>query len=145
MSRVASTGVPVVIAGLTGQLTSSIADHGAYAIFALMALDALLPVGGELIMPYAGALGAGAISGEHPILFGASLATGGESYVILALAGAVGLPRRVARGLGDRRRRRPAAHRAPRPLAARQPAGLRSRRTVVRALRDASRLPRPHH
>src|SRR2546422_10074440 len=90
MSLLASTHLPIVVAGLTGQLTSWIAHHGAYAVFALMALDALLPVGGELIMLYAGALGAGAIAGQQPILFGATLATGAESYVILALAGALG-------------------------------------------------------
>ena len=37
---------------------------GAYAVFALMAVDALLPVGGELVMLYAGALAAGAIAGQ---------------------------------------------------------------------------------
>jgi hypothetical protein len=39
-----------VIATLTSQFTGWIAHHGAYAVFALMALDALLPVGGELIV-----------------------------------------------------------------------------------------------
>jgi membrane protein DedA with SNARE-associated domain len=79
-----------VIASLTSQLTSSIAHHGVYAVFALMAVDALLPVGGELIMLYAGALSAGAIAGQHPVVFGTHLATGVESYVVLALAGALG-------------------------------------------------------
>lgn len=79
-----------MIATLTSQLITWIAHHGAYAVFALMALDALLPVGGELIMLYAGALGAGAISAEHATLFGTQLATGTESYVILALAGTLG-------------------------------------------------------
>lgn len=80
----------MVLGSLTAQVTSSIAHHGVYAIFALMALDALLPVGGELIMLYSGVLGAGAIAGEHATLFGAQLTTGAESYVILALAGALG-------------------------------------------------------
>ncbi len=79
-----------VIATLTSQLTDSIAQHGVYAVFALMALDALLPVGGELIMIYAGALSAGAIAGQHPVVFGTHLSTGIESYVVLALAGALG-------------------------------------------------------
>src|SRR5213083_1797225 len=90
MSLVASTHLPLVISGLTGHLTSWIAHHGAYAVFALMGLDALLLVGGELIMLYAGALGAGAIAGQHPMLFGAPLATGAETYVILATTGALG-------------------------------------------------------
>lgn len=55
-----------------------------------MAVDALLPVGGELIMVFAGALAAGAIASEHPTLFGAQLHTGLESYVALALAGTLG-------------------------------------------------------
>lgn len=79
-----------MIASLTSHLTSSIAHHGVYAVFALMALDALLPVGGELIMLYAGALSAGAIAGQHAVVFGTHLATGIESYVVLALAGSLG-------------------------------------------------------
>jgi membrane protein DedA with SNARE-associated domain len=63
---------------------------GAYAVFALMALDALLPVGGELIMLYAGALAAGAIAGQEPVLLGWHPATGVEAYVVLALAGTLG-------------------------------------------------------
>lgn len=80
----------MIIASLTSSITSSIADSGAYAIFGLMALDSLLPVGGELIMLYAGALGAGAIAGKHATLFGAHLTTGLESFLILSLAGALG-------------------------------------------------------
>jgi hypothetical protein len=44
----------MVVASVTGQLTHWIAQHGVYAVFVLMAFDALLPVGGELIMLYAG-------------------------------------------------------------------------------------------
>jgi membrane protein DedA with SNARE-associated domain len=80
----------VIIASLTSSVTHAIADSGAYAIFALMALDSLLPVGGELVMLYAGALGAGAIAGKHPTLFGAHLSTGLESFLILSLAGGLG-------------------------------------------------------
>jgi membrane protein DedA with SNARE-associated domain len=81
---------PFVAASLTGQGTSAIGHHGAYAVLAIMALDALLPVGGELTMLYAGALAAGAIAGQHPILFGHHLHSGLESYVVLALAGTIG-------------------------------------------------------
>jgi membrane protein DedA with SNARE-associated domain len=41
-------------------------------------------------MLYAGALSAGAIAGQHATLFGAQLATGIESFLILAAAGALG-------------------------------------------------------
>ena len=81
---------PMVLASITGQLTSSIAHHGAYAVFAIMAVDALLPVGGELTMLFAGALAAGAIAGQHPVLLGHTMRTGLESYVVLALAGTLG-------------------------------------------------------
>jgi membrane protein DedA with SNARE-associated domain len=80
----------MLIASVTSQLTSQIADHGAYAVFGLMALDALLPAGGELIMLYAGALAAGAIAGRHASILGLHLTTGAQSYVVLSLAGAVG-------------------------------------------------------
>jgi membrane protein DedA with SNARE-associated domain len=80
----------LVVASLTGQLMSWIGHHGAYAVFAIMALDALLPVGGELTMLFAGALAAGAIAGEHPVLFGHQLQTGLESYLVLAIAGTLG-------------------------------------------------------
>jgi membrane protein DedA with SNARE-associated domain len=55
-----------------------------------MAVDALLPVGGELTMLFAGALAAGAIAGRQPVLFGHDLATGVESFLVLALAGTLG-------------------------------------------------------
>ena len=71
-------------------MTSWIAHHGAYAVFLIMAVDALLPVGGELTMLYAGALAAGAIAGQHAVFFGHDLHTGFESYVVLALAGTIG-------------------------------------------------------
>ena len=80
----------MLIASVTSQLTSQIADRGAYAVFGLMALDALLPAGGELIMLYAGVLAAGAIAGHHASIFGVRLATGAESYLVLSLAGTLG-------------------------------------------------------
>jgi membrane protein DedA with SNARE-associated domain len=59
------------------------------AVFALMALDALLPVGGELIMVVAGAIAAGAVAG-HPQLLGHTLAAGSETYFALAISGTLG-------------------------------------------------------
>jgi membrane protein DedA with SNARE-associated domain len=80
----------LVTAGLTSQLTHWIAHQGVYAVFALMACDALLPVGGELIMLYAGVLAAGAVAGESASAFGIHLHSGAESFVVLALAGSLG-------------------------------------------------------
>ena len=80
----------LLLASITGTLTDWIGRHGAYAIFAIMAIDAVLPAGGELTMLYAGALAAGAVAGHHPVLLGHTLHTGLESYVVLALAGTLG-------------------------------------------------------
>jgi membrane protein DedA with SNARE-associated domain len=59
------------------------------AVFLLMALDALLPVGGEVIMVVAGAIAAGAVAG-HPQLLGHPLDAGAETYVALAVTGTLG-------------------------------------------------------
>src|SRR4051795_11954529 len=80
----------LLLASITTTLTDFVGRHGAYAIFIVMAIDAVLPVGGELTMLYAGALAAGAIAGHQPVLFGHTLHGGLESYVALALAGTLG-------------------------------------------------------
>lgn len=80
----------MVLATITSQFLDWIAHNGVYAVFGLMALDALLPVGGELIMLYAGVVAAGAVAGQQAQLLGAPLHAGLESYVVLALAGALG-------------------------------------------------------
>ena len=140
---VAMTGVHrLVVASLTGQLTSWIGHHGAYAVFAIMALDALLPVGGELTMLYAGALAAGAITGQHPVLLGHPLQTGLESYLVLADRRHPRLPAGLADRLGDRPLGRARAARAPRALAARDAREPRARRALVRSPRPRGGLPR---
>jgi membrane protein DedA with SNARE-associated domain len=79
-----------VTASITSQITHWIGSGGAYAIFGLMAIDALLPLGGELIMLFAGALASGSLASQHATLFGARLSDGIEAYVVLALAGTLG-------------------------------------------------------
>jgi membrane protein DedA with SNARE-associated domain len=79
-----------VFAGITSDVTGAIVRHGAYAVFVAMALDALLPVGGELIMLYAGVLAAGAVGGGHVMLFGSHVPFGAESYAVLVAAGTLG-------------------------------------------------------
>jgi len=59
-----------VLASLTGSVTSFVGNHGVYAVFALMALDAVFPAASELVMVYAGALASGAFAGQHVVLFG---------------------------------------------------------------------------
>ena len=72
---------------MTAQLTSWIADLGLAGVFALMAVDALLPAGGELIMLFAGALAAGAIAGHPASSLAAAVAAGTLGYLAGSLAG----------------------------------------------------------
>lgn len=78
------------LASISSTITDWIGQNGVYAVFVLMAIDALLPVGGELIMLYAGVLAAGAIAGQQASFFGVDLHSGAESYIVLALAGTLG-------------------------------------------------------
>jgi membrane protein DedA with SNARE-associated domain len=80
----------VPIAGVTSSLTSLIGNHGVYAVFLLMAIDAVLPAASELVMVYAGALAAGAFAGQHVTLFGHEISSHGWAYVVMALAGTLG-------------------------------------------------------
>jgi membrane protein DedA with SNARE-associated domain len=80
----------LVLASITSDITDWVGRHGAYAIFVVMAIDALLPAGGEVTMLFAGALAAGAIPGAQPVLLGHAMQTGLESYVVLATAGTLG-------------------------------------------------------
>ncbi|MDQ2981733.1 MAG: DedA family protein [Actinomycetota bacterium] len=78
------------VAGVTSSLTSLIGNYGLYAVFGLMAIDAVLPAASELVMVYAGALAAGAFAGQHVDLFGARISSHGWAYVAMALAGTLG-------------------------------------------------------
>jgi len=80
----------VPVAGLTSSLTSLIGNHGVYAVFGLMAIDAVLPAASELVMAYAGALAAGAFAGQHVDLFGARISSHAWAFVVMALAGTLG-------------------------------------------------------
>jgi membrane protein DedA with SNARE-associated domain len=79
-----------VVASVTGSLTSLIGDHGLYAVFVLMAIDAVFPAASELVMVYAGALAAGAFAGQHVDLFGARISSHAWGFVAMALAGTLG-------------------------------------------------------
>jgi membrane protein DedA with SNARE-associated domain len=80
----------VPVAGVTSSLTSLIGDHGVYAIFFLMAIDAVFPAASELVMVYGGALAAGAFAGQHVALFGHRIDSHFWAYVVVSLAGALG-------------------------------------------------------
>jgi membrane protein DedA with SNARE-associated domain len=80
----------VPVAGVTSTLTSLIGDHGVYAIFLLMAIDAVFPAASELVMVYGGALAAGAFAGQHVVVFGQRIDSHFWAYVAVALAGTLG-------------------------------------------------------
>jgi membrane protein DedA with SNARE-associated domain len=80
----------LVLASITTTLTDWVGRHGVYAVFLIMAIDAVFPAAGELTMLYAGALAGGAIAGHHPVVFGHALHHGLEAFTVLALAGTIG-------------------------------------------------------
>lgn len=82
--------VASVLSGITDAVTDAIGDHGLYAVFALMAVDAVLPAASEVVMVYAGAVAAGAFAGQSVTLFGHTFADGFPAYVAMALAGTFG-------------------------------------------------------
>jgi len=70
-------------------VTSFLAQHGVWAVFGLMLIDAVFPAASELIMVYGGALASGALA--HKLhLFGSELESGLPAYLAIAVAGSVG-------------------------------------------------------
>jgi membrane protein DedA with SNARE-associated domain len=81
----------VLLASVSSSFTSAVANHGIYAVFGLMAIDALFPAASELVMLYAGAVAAGVFSAANGVtLFGHRIGFGAGAYVALALAGTLG-------------------------------------------------------
>src|SRR3954447_7736906 len=72
---------------MTSHLTRWVADYGLIAIFVLMAVDAVLPAGGELVMLFGGALAAGAIAGHTAPALPAVIVAGTLGYLFGSLAG----------------------------------------------------------
>ena len=79
-----------MLASLTSSVTSFIGNHGLYAVFLLMVVDAVLPAASELVMLYAGALVAGAFVGQNVVLFGDQIHSRPWAFVAMSLAGVVG-------------------------------------------------------
>ena len=80
-----------MLASITSSFTSQVASHGAYAVFALMAIDAVFPAASEIVMLYAGAVAAGVFATAHGVtIFGWHIGFGAGAYVALALAGTLG-------------------------------------------------------
>ena len=80
-----------MLASISSSFTSQVASHGAYAVFGLMAIDAVFPAFSELVMLYAGAVGAGVFAAAHHVsLFGGKVGFGAGAYIVMALAGTLG-------------------------------------------------------
>jgi membrane protein DedA with SNARE-associated domain len=79
-----------VLSEITHQITSLIGDYGIYAVFGLMAIDAVLPAASELVMVYGGALAAGAFAGREVTLFGEAIPSGFDAFLAIAMAGSLG-------------------------------------------------------
>jgi membrane protein DedA with SNARE-associated domain len=79
-----------ILSAITDALTELIGDHGIYAVFILMFVDAVLPAASELVMVYAGAVAAGAFAGQSVVLFGEPIESEPWAYVAMASAGALG-------------------------------------------------------
>ena len=75
---------------VTDAVTGAIGDHGVYAVFGLMLVDAVLPAFSELVMVYAGALAAGAFAGKSVVLFGDPIETEWRAFVTMVAAGTLG-------------------------------------------------------
>jgi len=79
----------VFLASVSSSLTTFVRDHGLYAVFTLMAIDAVLPAFSELVMVVGGAVAAGAFGASFS-LFGTDLQHGFRSYLAVSLAGTLG-------------------------------------------------------
>jgi membrane protein DedA with SNARE-associated domain len=75
---------------VTDFFTSVVGDHGLYAVFILMLVDAVLPAASELVMVYSGALAAGAFAGQSVTLFGEPIESDFWAFVAMALSGTIG-------------------------------------------------------
>lgn len=79
-----------VLSEITDAVTGAIGDHGLYAVFGLMAVDAVFPAASEVVMLYAGAVASGALAGQSVTLAGYELSSGLPAYVAMAVAGTLG-------------------------------------------------------
>jgi membrane protein DedA with SNARE-associated domain len=84
--------VPVasVLSAITDALTAVVGDHGLYAVFLLMFVDAVLPAASEAVMVYGGAVAAGAFAGQDVVFLGEEIPSGFWAWLAIALAGTTG-------------------------------------------------------
>jgi membrane protein DedA with SNARE-associated domain len=82
--------VASIVSEITDAVTASIGDYGLYAVFILMAIDAVFPAASEVVMVYAGAVASGAFASQDVVFFGNEIEPGFDAYVAVALAGTIG-------------------------------------------------------
>jgi len=80
----------VPLASISSSFASFVGDHGLYAVFGLMLIDAVLPAASELVMVSAGAIAAGAFSANGIDVLGGRVETPFWVFFTLALAGTLG-------------------------------------------------------
>jgi membrane protein DedA with SNARE-associated domain len=80
----------VLLASVSHSITTFVGNHGVYAVFVLMAIDAIFPAASELVMIYGGALAAGAVPGSQLVLFGTSIDSAFWGFVVVSVAGTLG-------------------------------------------------------
>ena len=78
------------LSDITQWITDLVGNHGLYAVFVLMLIDAVFPAASELVMVYAGAIASGAIAGQSVSLFGHDFESGLPAYLAMAIAGTLG-------------------------------------------------------
>ena len=80
-----------MLASISSSFTSQVASHGVYAVFVLMAIDAVFPTASELVMVVAGAVAAGVFASANGVtVLGWNVGFGLDAYIVLALAGTLG-------------------------------------------------------
>ena len=77
-------------------MTSWLANYGVFAIFVLMAIDAVFPAASEAVMVYGGALASGAL--VHELHVGSWHTKGFPAYVAVVVAGVAGYQRGAVGG-----------------------------------------------
>jgi membrane protein DedA with SNARE-associated domain len=80
----------MLVASISSSLTSFIGNHGLYAVFFLMMVDAVFPAASEIVMVYGGAVASGAIAGQTMTLFGHVFTPWFSAYLAIALTGTIG-------------------------------------------------------
>ena len=80
----------LLLGSVTHSVTSFVGNHGLYAVFILMLVDAVFPAASELVMIYGGALAGGALTGGHVVLFGSRIDSAAWGFVAVSLAGTIG-------------------------------------------------------